>query len=77
MTGTGKFLRFLGRICIDQERYSVMSNTYEATCLICGHWQAAGKFGDYQCSSCGQKYTYGEGHMIELTAEQREALSKL
>ncbi len=54
-----------------------MSNTYVATCLICGNTQAAGKFGDYVCEYCGQKYTYEEGHMIELTIEQIEALSRL
>ena len=46
-------------------------------CLICGHRQRVGDYGDYQCSGCGQKYTYEEGHMIELTVEQLEALRGL
>jgi tRNA(Ile2) C34 agmatinyltransferase TiaS len=51
-----------------------MSEPYTTKCEICRGENLVEPYGDWTCSTCGQKYEYDEMHMIVLTEAQREIL---
>jgi len=46
-------------------------------CIICEDEVSTPYYSDVTCDKCGQVYTYDEGHVIKLTAEQVDVLNQL
>lgn len=49
-------------------------SVYTHTCVICGHKQQVGSFGNFTCEKCGVEYEYEEGQFLVLTPAMLDAI---
>ena len=53
-----------------QRGKGVIVHMATTTCQICFHRQEVPTYDDWECESCGQEYTYEEGHILKLSEDQ-------